>query len=245
MMNKFNLYFSQEKSDIVKAQYFRGQIFRGGKIDEDPLDERAIHGLIHDQTGKLVCVFRMLILDTQTDLDQSYSSQFYGLDGLKDIGGRALELGRFCVDPNESHPDIIRLAWAELTQYIYENNIQLLFGCSSFQGTDIHAHAEALALLKERHLAPKPRLPMIKAPKVFEFAKRFRFKKPDLKLAQKAMPPLLRSYLMMGGWVSDHAVIDHDLGTVHVFTGVEVSKIPPARKRLFEGLIGQKNPFAS
>ena len=37
------------------------------------------------------------------------------------------------------------------------------------------------------------------------------------------MPPLLRAYLLMG-WVSDHAVIDNKLNTLHVFTGLEVRK---------------------
>jgi hypothetical protein len=45
------------------------------------------------------------------------------------------------------------------------------------------------------------------------------------------MPPLLRSYLVMGGWVSDHAVVDRDMNTLHVFTGVEVAAIPAARQR--------------
>jgi len=52
------------------------------------------------------------------------------------------------------------------------------------------------------------------------------------------MPPLLRTYLMMGGWVSDHAVIDADLGTLHVFTGLEIAAIPPARKRLLRAVAG-------
>jgi hypothetical protein len=39
----------------------------------------------------------------------------------------------------------------------------------------------------------------------------------------------LRTYLAMGGWVSDHAVVDDDLGTLHVFTGVEVGKVPGTR----------------
>jgi phytoene dehydrogenase-like protein len=50
--------------------------------------------------------------------------------------------------------------------------------------------------------------------------------------ALRQMPPLLRSYLAMGGWVSDHAVVDRDLGTLHVCTGVEIAAIPPSRARL-------------
>ena len=52
------------------------------------------------------------------------------------------------------------------------------------------------------------------------------------------MPPLLRSYLAMGGWVSDHAVVDPVLRTMHVFTGVEIGTIPPARQRLLRATAG-------
>tara|TARA_B100000780_G_scaffold245899_1_gene190158 strand:+ start:387 stop:530 length:144 start_codon:yes stop_codon:yes gene_type:complete len=31
---------------------------------------------------------------------------------------------------------------------------------------------------------------------------------------------------MLGGWVSDHAVVDHAMGTLHVFNGVELDSIP-------------------
>ncbi len=50
------------------------------------------------------------------------------------------------------------------------------------------------------------------------------------------MPPLLRSYLLMGGWVSDHAVVDRQMNTLHVFTGLEISAIPAARKRLLRAV---------
>jgi len=59
-----------------------------------------------------------------------------------------------------------------------------------------------------------------------------------MKLAMRRMPPLLRSYLLLGGWVSDHAVIDRDLNTLHVFTGVEISRVPAARRRLMRPAAG-------
>jgi len=90
---------------------------------------------------------------------------------------------------------------------------------------------DAFALLRDRHLAPRRWLPRVKAPAVFRFARRLLPPRPDLAAAMRAMPPLLRSYLAMGGWVSDHAVIDRDLGTLHVFTGLEIGRIPPARLR--------------
>jgi hypothetical protein len=40
----------------------------------------------------------------------------------------------------------------------------------------------------------------------------------------------------MGGWVSDHAVIDKQMDTLHVFTGLEISAIPDARKKLLRAV---------
>jgi hypothetical protein len=88
---------------------------------------------------------------------------------------------------------------------------------------------------RARHLAPRRWLPRVKAPSVFRFGKLSRGK-PDLKRATAEMPPLLRTYLMMGGWVSDHAVIDRDLGTLHVFTGLEISAVPAGRARILRRL---------
>ena len=110
--------------------------------------------------------------------------------------------------------------------------VELLFGCSSFLGTDAAGYEDAFAMLRERHLAPKRWLPRVKAPKVFRFARALKLRKPDPRAAMAEMPPLLRSYLAMGGWVSDHAVVDSQMDTLHVFTGLEISAIPPGRARL-------------
>ena len=61
---------------------------------------------------------------------------------------------------------------------------------------------------------------------------------PDPRAGLLALPPLLRTYLAMGGWVSDHAVQDHDLDTLHVFTAVEIARIPPARARALRAIAG-------
>ena len=44
------------------------------------------------------------------------------------------------------------------------------------------------------------------------------------------------SYLALGGWVGGHAISDHDLNTLHVFTAVEISAIPAARLRALRAL---------
>ena len=161
----------------------------------------------------------------------------YELSGLEAFEGRMVEMGRFCLHPEWHDPDILRVAWGAMTTFVDENDVEMLFGCSSFAGTETADYLDAFAMLKHGHLAPKRWLPRVKAPDVFRFAARLR-RKPDLKKAMRRMPPLLRTYLMMGGWVSDHAVVDRPVNTLHVFTGLEIGAIPPARKRLLRAVAG-------
>ena len=170
-----------------------------------------------------------------SEIGKSYSAQYYELSALHTFNGKIVEMGRFCVDPEVKDADVLRLAWGAMTQYVDTRGVDLVFGCTSFHGTDANAYQDAFAMLRDRHIAPKRWLPRVKAPDVFRFASRLR-RKPDMKQAMRAMPPLLKTYLVMGGWVSDHAVVDSHMNTLHVFTGVEISMIPPARKRLLRAL---------
>ena len=227
------------EADIQAAQALRHLSFHGvAGEDSDCFDQACVHFLVHEvKSERLVCCFRVLPLTGGAEIGRSYSAQYYELSALQSFEGPMVEMGRFCVHPDVKDPDVLRVAWGAMTQYVDENGVEMLFGCSSFHGTDEQEYLDAFAMLKERHLAPKRWLPRVKAPQVFKFAQKLR-RKPDAKLAMLRMPPLLRTYLMMGGWVSDHAVVDRHMNTLHVFTGLEIAAIPPARKRLLRGVAG-------
>lgn len=239
--SRYRARFADTPEDIRAAQRLRTRAFRGdpdATLDEDDFDALCDHVLVEDQrTGDLVCCFRILPLTGGAEIARSYSAQYYELSALEAFEGRMVEMGRFCIDPQVRDPDILRIAWGAMTAYVDENGVEMLFGCSSFHGTDADQYLDAFAMLKARHLAPKRWLPKVKAPKVFRFAQKLR-RKPDAKLAMLRMPPLLRTYLLMGGWVSDHAVVDSHMNTLHVFTGLEIKSIPPARKRLLRAITG-------
>lgn len=224
---------ARSEDDIAAVQNLRqGRFRRGAAPDLDAFDEQCHHILVEEiKTGVSVCCFRLLPLTSGAQIDMSYSSQYYDLERLSGFDGAMAEMGRFCIHPDYTDPDILRVAWGAMTRYVDENGVKMLFGCSSFQGTEAEEYYDTFALLRDRHLAPKRFLPRIKTPENFRFAQRLK-RKPDAKRAMKTMPPLLRTYLVMGGWVSDHAVVDRDLNTLHVFTGLEISAIPPARARL-------------
>jgi putative hemolysin len=239
--------------DVTAAQALRWMAFRGGASDDSPpggldtdaFDGLCAHVLVEDlRSGTLVCCFRLMHLPSGAEIGRSYSAQFYELSALKAFDAPMVEMGRFCIHPDWRDPDILRIAWAAMTAYVDAARVQMLFGCSSFHGTEAREYYDAFALLRQRHLAPKRWLPRVKAPAVFRFGSLLR-RKPDVKRATAKMPPLLRTYLLMGGWVSDHAVIDRDLGTLHVFTGLEVGAVPPGRVRLLRALSAGQEPAGS
>lgn len=211
---------------------------RPGGLDADGFDGACRHMLVEETArGTLVCCFRLLCLEDGSEIGRSYAAQWYELSGLRGFPGRMVEMGRFCVHPAwAADADILRVAWGALARIVDAEGVEMLFGCSSFEGTEAERYHDAFALLRQRHLAPRRWLPRVKAPRIFPFAHRLRRSAPDERRALLSLPPLLRSYLAMGGWVSDHAVVDHDLNTLHVFTGLEIRAIPPARARLLRAV---------
>lgn len=243
---RYRTRLAETPGDLEAAQRLRyrafiaetGAVPRADGRDHDTFDALCQHVLVEAaETGQLVATFRFLPMASGAEIAKSYSAQFYELDALRDYDRPMVEMGRFCVEPGLSDPDILRAAWGAITTFVDREGVELLFGCSSFHGTDTQAYVDAFAMLRDCHLAPKRWLPRIKAPNVFRFAQRLR-RTPDRMKALKTMPPLLRSYLTMGGWVSDHAVVDRDMNTLHVFTGLEVRAIPPGRARALRAAAG-------
>ena len=225
---------------VARALALRARLFRRdpGAADADPFDPLCRHLLVEDiASGELVCTCRLFNLADGSRIGESYSAQYYDLAPLQGFPGPMLEIGRFCIASEARDADVLRLAWAAIARIVEAQHVELLFGCSSFHGTDEAEFLDAFALLRDHYIAPRRWLPRVKAPDVYRFARALR-RRPDVTRALKAMPPLLRSYLAMGGWVSDHAVRDRDLGTLHVFTGLEVGRVPATRRRALGALAG-------
>lgn len=225
--------------DIDRAQALRHLCFITNRglvtpvTDADRFDDASQHILVEDtQSRTLVATFRLMQFRSGADIQTSYSAQFYDLTRLSAYPAPMAEMGRFCIHPDHPDPDILRVAWAALTRIVDATATQMLFGCTSFEGADPTLHQSALAQIKATHLAPNRWRPGVKSPQTHPFAQ-----SPHATSTHTAtLPPLLRTYLAMGGWVSDHAVIDQALNTLHVFTGLEIAAIPPARARLLRAL---------
>jgi L-ornithine Nalpha-acyltransferase len=230
---RYRSHLAQTAADRDAVAALRHAAFFGGSgLDCDIWDDISDHVMITDvETGALACTFRIAHLTDQGGVDRSYTGQRYDLTGF--YGCNVLELGRFCTARGELDSDVLRLAWAQLTAVVAAKGVQTVIGCSSFKGADPAAHAQAFQLLFDRHMGPEDRRP---SPKSTETVALDTQASVCTKQATRSLPELLRSYLRMGGWVGDHAVIDREVDTMHVFTALDVAQIPAGRLRTLHQL---------
>jgi putative hemolysin len=225
------------EADMARVMTFRRAAFpRAHGSEEDEQDALSTHVMVEGASG-LQAYFRLMLFGWGAGLAQGYAARFYDVAPLAGYARPIAEVGRFCVAPGGVHPDVLRLAWGAMTRLVDEGQAGLLVGCTSFRGADWTRHRAGLALLAERHVGPPEHLPGRKAAEVVEYPALVG-PVADRRAALAALPPLLRTYLGMGGWVSDHAVVDRELDTLHVFTCVEIERVPPARTASLRAIAG-------
>ena len=219
--------------DLAACQALRHDCFFGAPgRDADAFDPLCRHVMVGGEGG-LVGTCRVMLLPGGAALQASYTASAYDLSPLARYARPVMEVGRFCAAPGTT-TDVLRLAWGALTGLVDAHGVGLLIGCSSFPGADPQRHAAALALLGAHHRGPADLLPLRRAAQTVPLSGPL----PDRRAALGGLPPLLRSYLGLGGWVGDHAVVDPVMDTVHVFTALAVDAVPPARARALRALAG-------
>ena len=233
-VGRYRARFASSQNDVCSAQALRYECFNLSnkiELDVDDFDTICQHVLVENiETQKLICCYRILSFENGKKINSSYSSKFYDLKAIEKYSAPMVEVGRFCIDPAENDPSVVLTAWAALAQIVDQNKIELLFGCSSFAGLEKEKYLDCFALLRDRYIAPDHWRPKIKADQVYCYSKELIYQ-ADEKKAFLNMPPLLKTYLSMGAWVSDHAVVDLNMKTLHLFTGMEISKIPKRRRK--------------
>lgn len=212
------------------ALALRGAVFRAGGPDRDSHDAGALHLTVTDRARRrTVLAARVLLHADGREAAAGYAGSFYGLEMLAASDRPVAEIGRFCMAPRQPcSPDALRGALATLTGLVLAHGVGTLIGCASLPGTDPDRLGPQLALLRARHCLPHGLRPAIRAASWVPLPARAR---GDALAAARALPPLLRLWLAMGARVSDHAVIDHDLGTTHVFVRLDPGWMAPRRRR--------------
>lgn len=170
---------------------------------------------IADPLDRVVGVYRLMRGEVAAAGPGFYGASEYDLAAIAGSGRPAVELGRSCVAPEHRGGAAMHLLWNGLAEYVIARGIELMFGVASFPGTDPEPLAEALSFLHQQHLAP-PDLRVRALPAHYLDMDRMPAAAVVPARALQAVPPLIKAYLRLGGFVGDGAYVDTDFNTIDV-----------------------------
>ncbi len=172
----------------------------------------------------VVGTYRLIQREAAAAIGRFYSEDEYDIRPITTFPGPVLELGRSCVDASHRGRAVMQLLWRGIAAYVDLHGIDLMFGCASLNGTDPDALALELTYLYGHHLAP-PALRPRALPGRYVDMRRLDPATLDPRRANQILPPLIKGYLRVGGFVGDGAVIDRQFNTVDVAIVVKTDLI--------------------
>jgi putative hemolysin len=201
----------------------------GSQRDKDIYDTVADHLLVVDHglgegVASVVGTYRLIQREGAQRIGHFYSSDEYDISRIEAIPGRILELGRSCVDNGYRNRSVMQLLWRGIAAYVFLHKIELMFGCASLPGVDPDALAPELTYLYYNHLAPTAIRPRALPHRYIEM-RRLERDEIDARAALTRLPPLVKGYLRLGGFIGDGAVIDPQFNTTDVAVVVQTDLV--------------------
>jgi putative hemolysin len=206
--------------------------------DSDPFDEICDHLMVLDHTrgagaDAVVGTYRLIRREAARRCGRFYSAAEYDISRLVTYPGQVLELGRSCVDPAYRARAVMPLLWSGIAAYVFHYEIELMFGCASLPGTDPDQLAVPLSYLYHHHLAPTE-LRTRALPERYVDMRRCDPASIDAERTLSMLPPLIKGYLRLGGFVGDGAVIDQQFNTTDVCVVVKTDLVTEKYSRHYE-----------
>jgi putative hemolysin len=201
-------------------------------LERDMFDPHADHLIAIDRAADdaVVGVYRVLTREMADKAGRFYSEDEYDLSALKSSGRRLLELGRSCVHADYRGGTTMFQLWQGLADYVACHEIEVLFGVASFHGTDPQKYAHALSNLAVNFLADETLRPVSN---LYQPMSIIAPDQIDRAAAIKDTPPLIKSYLRLGGVVGDGAFIDHEFNTIDVCLIMDTEKMSSKHRSIY------------
>jgi putative hemolysin len=223
---------ARDQAEVEAAQALRYRIFyeemaarpspeaASARRDIDSFDAVCDHLLVIDRrrgdsASGIVATYRLIRREAASRHGGFYSAAEYDIAPLTAYPGNVLELGRSCVDVQYRNRPTMQLLWRGIASYVFRHDIALMFGCASIPGTDPGAMAMSLSYLYYHHLAP-PALRARALPGRYIDMRLLPSDAVDPRIGLAGLPPMIKGYLRLGGFVGDGAVIDHEFNTTDV-----------------------------
>ena len=241
---------AHDAREIAAAQALRYRVFYQemgahptvetalARRDIDAFDDYCDHLLVFDHArgsgdAAVVGTYRLIRREAAERIGRFYSAAEYDIGCIARYPGAVLELGRSCIDAQARNRPTMQLLWRGIAAYVFEHGIELMFGCASLPGTDPQALAVPLAYLYHHHLAP-PALRPRALPERYLDMNRLSSGAFDPTDALSQLPPLLKGYLRLGGFVGDGAVVDQQFNTTDVCIVVKTDLVTEKYYRHYE-----------
>jgi putative hemolysin len=197
--------------------------------DFDSFDAYCDHLLVidHDRGAGaegVVGTYRLMRREAARRHGGFYTASEFDIAILDERRGEVLELGRSCVDALYRTRPTIELLWRGIAAYVFRHRIEVMFGCASLPGTDPRALALPLSYLYHYHLAP-PALRVRARPERYTNMNFVAAEQIDRRGVLASLPPLVKGYLRLGGFVGDGAVVDHQFNTTDVCVVVATDRV--------------------
>ncbi len=248
------LRLAESAAEVEAAQALRYRVFyeeMGARADAataamrrdaDEFDAVADHLLVLDHDlgngpEAVVGTYRMIRRAGAQRLGHFYSESEYDVSMLVAWPGEVLELGRSCVAAPYRTRGTLQLLWRGIAAFVFRHRIDLMFGCASLPGTDPDTLAPLLSYLHANHLAPPALRPRALAARHVAMD-RIALDAAASKAALIALPPLIKGYLRLGGFVGDGAVIDQQFNTTDVCIVVKTALVTEKYYRHYERTAG-------
>ena len=211
--------------------------------DFDPFFDHQIQlsldPAIADPLDRVVGVYRLMRSEVALAGPGFYGAGEYDLAPILRSGRASVELGRSCVALGHRGGPAMHLLWNGLASYVLEREIELLFGVASFHGTDPAPLAEALSYLHYEHLAP-PDL-RVRAQEAHYLDMNLMPRAAiDAPRALQAIPPLIKAYLRLGGFVGDGAYRDRDFNTIDVCVVMDTTRMTERYLHFYQRTRGRR-----
>lgn len=197
--------------------------------DFDEFDAHCDHLIAIDHAlgagpDSVVGTYRYIRRPAAQILGRFYSEAEYDISKIVAFPGEILELGRSCVDARARNHTTLQMMWRGNAAYVFHHKIDLMFGCASLPGVDPDALAAPLSYLYHHRLAPEALRPRA-LPERYVGMNRLPPSAYDKAAAEAELPPLIKGYLRLGGFVGDGAVIDRQFNTTDVSIVVKCAAV--------------------